>query len=195
MATMSFTGDAKEWYSFFRVENPNPPWPVLVDEIFERFKVRGSTNPVVQFKKVQQGTTVDEYIKEFQRAKSRLLAETGIQNEYFFVWSFICGLREELQNSINLFKPKTLNEAFNLALEMEIVLGSSDKKPSFLRSSTIPNYKPQAVQHYRPGQIPDGGLRRNVEAPVINKPTPKTQNNLTLDQKRALGLCFRCGDK
>lgn len=42
-------------------------------------------NPVVQFKNVQQVSSVDDYTMEHQRAKARLLIETGIKNEYFFV--------------------------------------------------------------------------------------------------------------
>lgn len=44
-----------------------------------------------------------------------------------FLYEFICGLKEKIQNSMNLFKPETLNKAFNLALELEVVVGPSDK--------------------------------------------------------------------
>jgi hypothetical protein len=66
------------------LEHPDPPWP-----IFDRFKERIHLNPVVQFKHVNQTTTITEYIREFQRAKSRLLVQIGIKNEYHYVWNFI----------------------------------------------------------------------------------------------------------
>lgn len=91
MASMNFSGDVEEWFNCYQVEHPDPPWPVLVSVDFERFKVRTQLNPVVQFKRVKQEGTVDDYIREYQRAKTRLLVEIGIKSEFFFVWSFISG--------------------------------------------------------------------------------------------------------
>lgn len=85
MATMNFVGDAAEWFSCYRVEHPDPPWADVVEAIFERFKLRTHLNPVVQFKRVQQTGTVDDYVREFQRAKARLMIQTDIKNDYFFV--------------------------------------------------------------------------------------------------------------
>lgn len=142
LASLGLTGDAEEWYDCYRVEHPNPTWPVLVEAVFERFKLRNNINPVIQFKNVKQEGSVEEYVREFQRAKARLLAETGIKHEYFFVWSFVCGLKEDIQNSIHLFKP--LNEAFNLAVEIEIAFGPNEKKPSSsdLNLHTLQKFRP-----------------------------------------------------
>lgn len=195
LATMSFVGDASEWYECYRVENPNPPWPILVEAVFERFKVRNIINPVVQFRRTQQTEDVEEYMKEFQRAKARLLADTGIKNEFFYLWSFISGLKEEIQNSINLFKPKTLNEAFNLALELEMVVGPTDKKLSIIKPQNTFSFKPSNFQNFKPAKALEGVVKKTVDTPPTYKPPIKPQNHLTLDQKRAMGLCFRCNDK
>ncbi|XP_078150323.1 uncharacterized protein LOC144545634 [Carex rostrata] len=130
---MNFYGEAKEWYSCFRVENPDPPWQILVEAVCERFKRKKGCNAVVLFHKVCQTSSVEEYIRVFEKAKCRLLAETSIKNEYFYMWSFISGLKEELQNTITLFKPQTLNEAFSVAQELEVVVGPTDKEPVFIK--------------------------------------------------------------
>jgi hypothetical protein len=57
----------------------------LVEVVFERFKKRTYLNPCVQFKWVHQAITVEEYVREFQRAKTRLMAQTGIKGEYHYV--------------------------------------------------------------------------------------------------------------
>jgi Retrotransposon gag protein len=63
--TMNFSGDAEEWFSYFRMEIPDPTWTVLVTAVFERFKERTHLNPCIQFKWVQQTSTVDEYVKDY----------------------------------------------------------------------------------------------------------------------------------
>lgn len=201
LTTLSFTGDADEWWECYRVEHPNPSWPVLVEAVFERFKLRNNTNPVIQFKKVRQEGSVDDYVREFQRAKARLLAETGIKQEYFFVWSFICGLKEEIQNSIHLFKPQTLNDAFNLALELEISIGPGEKRPTFLRSQPTQNvrhhtFTTHKTPMFKPSET-EPSIKKIGAQPTFNKPFLSTEPNstLTIDQKRAMGLCFRCNDK
>jgi hypothetical protein len=98
-----------------------------------RFQEITHLNPVVQFKHVNQTSSVNEYIREFQKAKSRLLIHTGMKNEYHYVWNFIGGLREDIQKSINLFKPKSLNKTFNFSLEIEEVINPVDKRVEFIR--------------------------------------------------------------
>lgn len=204
MATTNFVGDAAEWFSCYRVEHPDPPWPMVVDAIFERFKLRTHLNPVVQFKKVQQEGTVDDYVREFQRAKSRLMIQTGIKNEYFFVWSFICGLKDDIQHSINLFKPNTLDEAFNLALEIEVAVNPIAKKASFLKPQPQypSNFKSLNSTNLRTIRYPEVGVKRLPEPSPQYKPNvhsktfpPKQPSTLSIEQKRALGLCYRCGEK
>lgn len=170
MASMHFTGDATKWFSCYRVEHPDPPWPVLVNAIFERFKVRTQLNPVVQFRRVKQEGTVDDYIMEYQRAKTRLLVETGIKSEFFFVWSFISGLRDEIQNSISLFRPKTLDDAFNLALELEVAVNPGEKKMGFLKTSYSLPYKPMHTTPVKPIQLPVNNVRRTGESYHSYKP-------------------------
>ena len=62
MATMNFVGVAKEWFSCYRVEHPNPSWSELVERVFVRFKTRAAGNPIVQFRKTHQTGSVEEYI-------------------------------------------------------------------------------------------------------------------------------------
>ncbi|XP_078168441.1 uncharacterized protein LOC144562946 [Carex rostrata] len=158
MATMNFVGDAAEWFSCYRVEHPDPPWPRVVDAIFE----------------------------------------------LFFVWSFICGLQDEIQHSINLFKPNTLDEAFNLALEIEVAVSPIEKKASFLRPQQQyqPNFKPINSPNLRTNRYPEVGVKRVTDPSPPYKPNfnsktipPKQPSTLSIEQKRALGLCYRCGEK
>lgn len=60
----------------------------------------------------------------------------------FHLWS-------EIQNSINLFKPKTLDEAFNLALEIEVVVGPVDSRVGFLKPQYYSNSKPTPSTNFK----------------------------------------------
>ncbi|XP_078160175.1 uncharacterized protein LOC144555649 [Carex rostrata] len=37
MAVMHFTGPADDWYRSFKISNPQPPWPILVEEVLNYF--------------------------------------------------------------------------------------------------------------------------------------------------------------
>lgn len=72
LATMNFIGDAMDRYRAFKKNNPVPsPWLILVHEVKERFKEVKTTNPFGELRKVKQTGTVSEYIKEFEKAKTR----------------------------------------------------------------------------------------------------------------------------
>lgn len=90
MATMHFAGEAKDRYRCFKIANPFPTWPVLVEEVMEFFSSNDG-NPVDEFKRVHQIGKVDEYVKKYLQAKSRLTYKKGIHNEEFYVEGFISG--------------------------------------------------------------------------------------------------------
>lgn len=92
---MNFSGDAYEWYRCFKRENNGtPPWSILVEEISETFKQDELKNPIKELKKIHQTGKVEDYIRNFQRAKSRLYCQTRFKHEQFYIWNFICGLKE-----------------------------------------------------------------------------------------------------
>lgn len=129
MASMHFSGDAKEWYKSYKIAKPQPPWPILADEVLSFFaNVKGK--PIDEFKRIHQIGKVEDYIKSFLRAQSRLYCKTQIDHEEFYVGCFMSGLKEEIRNTIDLFNPATLKEAFDYAKKIEITLDGAAKKNS-----------------------------------------------------------------
>ena len=127
MATMYFKGDAKEWYKSYKIAKPEPPWPILIEEVMKYFS-KVNSNPVADFRKIQQQGDVEEYIKHFSRAKARFMSQLGIVNEVFYKESFIGGLRDDIQNQIRLFHPPSLEDAFQIAKEIEVSPGTSSRR-------------------------------------------------------------------
>jgi hypothetical protein len=166
--------------------------------IFERFKERTHLNPCIQFKWVKQTSTVDEYVREYQRAKAHLISQTNIRGEFYYVWNFIGGLKEEIRKPIGLFQPKTLNNVINLAFEIEETMNVGVKPKPFLQSTLSQptrqpyyfNYKSSKPLDSTPKPVPNS----NPTKPQLTNSTKNT-TNLTYDQKKALRLYFICNDK
>lgn len=122
---------------------------------------------------------------QFERLKSRLLLVHRQFSELDFVDAFISGLNGEIKPFVKAFKPITLEEAFEYALHMESATDNQYKrfkgitKVSSIQSST-------SVQNNR-DKAPMSGQR-------VNSGNFHTRNAL-VDQRRALGLCFKCGEK
>lgn len=77
LATMNFCGDARQGYRSSKIDNPIlPPWPILLEEVKERFKDEQLANPFGELRKIIKTGTVSDYIKEFENTKTRLITET-----------------------------------------------------------------------------------------------------------------------
>lgn len=185
MASMSFMGDAREWYRSFKIANPFPPWPILVDEVLSFFS-NSRGKPIDEFKRVHQVGKVEEYIRAFLKAKTRLFCKTQIDHEEFYLGCFISGLKEEIKNTIDLFDPSTLNQAFDYARKIETTLEGAAKRNSY-------HSKPPFSSQPKLLKYNEGGAPKWSEGQ--NQSNRKTGNPLTIEQKKALGLCFRCNEK
>ena len=64
MAAMHFTGPAEDWYRSFKISHPQPPWPILVEEVMSYFG-HNTGNAVDEFKKVHQSGSLEDYIANF----------------------------------------------------------------------------------------------------------------------------------
>lgn len=60
MATMNFTGDAREWYRSYKIDKPHPPWQILVEEVLDFFSST-TGKPIDEFQRIQQSGSVEEY--------------------------------------------------------------------------------------------------------------------------------------
>ncbi|KAJ1702159.1 hypothetical protein LUZ63_001938 [Rhynchospora breviuscula] len=195
MAVLHFTDEAADWFDCFKEEYPNPPWQILVDEVLDRFHLENSSNPVDEFKRVHQTGRVGDYIKRFEKAKTRLMFETKIRNIPFYVMGFVSGLKEELRHAVDILDPVTLNQAYQFAKKAELNLDGLEKKyrisakPSFYQTSD----KSVSLQNNKP---PKSFAYQNNGNKLNAVPThPSNSKALSIDQKKALGLCFWCDEK
>ncbi|KAJ4748790.1 polyprotein [Rhynchospora pubera] len=187
MATLHFNEEAQEWYDCFKEDCPNLPWPLLVEEVFDRFQPHNTSNPVGDFKRVHQVGKVADYNRQFERAKARLIGETKIRNSTLFIQGFIEGLKDEIRYAVEVLDPVTLNQAFNFARKAELNLEGVDRRNRSIHFKT-------PFQFNKPTKETDIPFKKNTSA-VSQGGMPLSSAELSREQLRALKLCYYCKEK
>jgi Retroviral aspartyl protease len=119
----------------------------------------------------------------FEKIRSRLMLE-GHKFAYVdYVDAFVGGLKGEIKSLVKLFKPVTIDEAFDYALHVEETVECQSKK--FKGSSKFPI--PVVPNPSR--SAPDKTSSYSPHKPVFVGP-----NKALIEQRRALGQCFKCGE-
>ncbi|KAJ3690878.1 hypothetical protein LUZ61_020042 [Rhynchospora tenuis] len=189
MAVIHFSKDLKDWYRGIQNGNYILPWEVLVEEVFRKFKGGKRQHPIEEFKRCHQMNRVEEYIKQFEQIRMRVLQVSHAFSEEEFKVGFICGLKEELRGMVKLFKPNSLEEAYEYALQYEETQDTQQKrmknwsKPTTLqpysnvKKNNVEPKKEWSSQNYKPWQ------------------TDNQSKNKTMEQKKALGLCYKCNER
>jgi Retroviral aspartyl protease/Ty3 transposon capsid-like protein len=180
-------GEAREWYRYYKINNHNPYWSEFKDELLDRFNP-DMKDLVDEFRKIHQEGRVGDYIRNYERINARVLAKQYAEEE-FYLLGFLSGLNEEIADAVLLYSPTTLKQAYILARQVEKSIDSHNKMFKHLP-------KPSYSSHFQPKTY------KSCEDPVPSSSSMPTQpivqnstKQLTLDQKKTLGLCFRCGEK
>lgn len=116
-----------------------------MEEVKERFGSHGNSNPVDEFKNVKQITTVDDYIKRFERARASLVARIRSlkDDEKFHLLGFFNGLKDEIVDALEIQNPTTLKQAFKVATQIEKSQASQEKKTKWMPKT--PQFQPSKL--------------------------------------------------
>jgi Ty3 transposon capsid-like protein len=177
------TGDAREWHRSFKLTNLDLSWSLFKNELIDRFNP-DFKNHVDEFKRIQQTGKVDDYINSYERIKARVSANKFSEEE-FYLLGFLGGLKQEITDAIILHNPTTLKNAYKLARQIEKSLDSQQKlfKPLTRTMNSAQPYS--QTRTYKPKDDTYSSKPTDTMAP---KP-------LSIEQKKTLGLCFRCGER
>jgi Ty3 transposon capsid-like protein len=182
LATNQFHDKTSEWYDGYLMDHDPPDWPELVRLVRKRFNRQGSHNGIEELVELRQNGTVDEYIELFERLRSRLLVENRMFSESDFIDVFIGELKGEIKAFVKAFKPLTLDATFELAQFMEGAMESQYRKLKSFSKGPLPTLPIK----------PLGQFQAQPPKPV---PALPPSRNVLMEQRRALGQCFKCGDK
>ena len=115
------------------------------------------------------------YIRQFDKAKNRLQQISTAFTEDILIARFVGGLKEDIKHKVGVLEPSTLNVAFRYALKYELDIEGQQRQ-------TRTAFKPVTG-------VLSGGVK--IEGKKLHyNPEPKT-----FEQKKALGLCYKCNEK
>lgn len=118
---------------------------------------------------------------------------------------FLGGLKEEVELSVRLFRPTTLQDAYGLARVQDLLWNTKTsitnqtqtKQPKTYSNSYTPYTPVTKKTSANPHQLLDL-IKRAPLLPTpttYNKKPTKTLTSKDMDEKRSKGLCFWCDEK
>lgn len=154
---------------------------------------------------LKQTGGVEEYQSIFEELRSLVKEIEPSLTESFYIRSFMGGLQKELRNTVQTYKPTTLEQAISLAGLLEGAfdnLITKAKSPSHSKSSTSTHFNlnhsktstTSSLSSYSPKTEPKtitGGAKAgtsNTTLP-IKKLTPAE-----MQTRREQGLCYNCDE-
>lgn len=143
---------------------------------------------------IKMTSTVQEYYDRFVLAMHKVLVHNNhlddvffVSKFLFFVSKFLQGLTDDIRSAIVLHQPRTVDLALALALLQENVV-EAQPKPFHKRA-----YKDNSKYSGKQPMVPQPGVLGTTPA----EPKPQWEDKLATlrAQRRAQGLCMRCGEK
>ncbi|RLN34410.1 uncharacterized protein C2845_PM03G18270 [Panicum miliaceum] len=196
-ATINFTSTAALWLQSYEAQHNIENWPELCVAVDQKFGRDLYQNHMRDLLAIKQSTTVLEYAERFEQAKHRVLVHNQHIDDVFFVQKFIDGLRYNISTAITLHKPRTVDAALSLALMQEDLLEASSKRYHTKHSRDIIKFSP------RPSTAGSAGVLGATPQETVTIATPRSVTKPKWDdklatlraQRRAQGLCMKCGAK
>ncbi|KAG8489420.1 hypothetical protein CXB51_017837 [Gossypium anomalum] len=165
-------------------------WEVYAKGLKECFGSNSLIDPMAELVTLKQRGYIDQFHDEFLSLLNQLnLPET------YALSIFISNLKPEIGQYLQLFKPQTLVDGYNLARQVEnIVLGPVRK--GLIAGSRVSSSRPLfpmfKVQQGMGSSASAGGMTSsNSRQSTPSKSLPQVE----LEDRRKKGLCFWCGSK
>ncbi|KAK9195245.1 hypothetical protein WN943_003365 [Citrus x changshan-huyou] len=155
-------GDAVPWYHWLEQTMGNMTWAQFKRALVTRFRTFEDGDAVGSITKLRQTGTVIEYQRQFERLADR----TRNLPESFFISCFLSGLREDIKIGVQMLKPASLLQTFELARFQEEYAAVSNRR--------IP-----------PRPSP----------PLSGSPLFRRLSIAEKTERRAKGLCFNCDEQ
>ncbi|KAK0570568.1 hypothetical protein LWI29_003302 [Acer saccharum] len=167
-----------QWYQWEDCAKTLPVWEDFTKAFCREFGSQGFEDYAESLFKLRQTGSLRDYVSEFRRLA------TWITNlsPTFRLSCFIGGLKEELKHDVKLLRPATVQDAMNLAVEVDL-------KFQKLRSFGFNRMKMSAL----PTKNEISSIKPNTETKEkfpIRKLTPEE-----IQYKRENNLCFYCDDR
>ncbi len=194
VATMHISGRARTWKQSYLVNRQIVSWDEFIEALCRRFGQIGERYLIREFNNLKQLGTVEKYQERFEELRTQLIYHNPqLTEEHYFISCYINGLKEDLVPFMDMGHPNTLEEAYEQAKLNERALSVISRKykssPRTFGGSYQPNtfFKPQVLTTQK------GPITNTNPSKLGGNPLP--YNRSLLEQRRAAGQCFKCGDR
>ncbi|XP_071728193.1 uncharacterized protein [Rutidosis leptorrhynchoides] len=194
IASIHMQGRALNWHQqFVRLNGEDVEWALYETAIQKRF---GSSidDPLSELKKLKQTGTVEEYHDKFEY----LLNKVEISEKHA-VSLFLGGLRKDIELSVRMFKPKSLEDAYSLAKLQEDMTSFTVKKPILSHQPKTSYQQWPRTLHTTSNQLALANTPYNNTSEqktlATNSVTRRRLTQKEMEEKRAKGQCFYCDQK
>jgi transposase InsO family protein len=155
------------WYRWLCSRKSLVTWTIFTEEMIAHYEDTRSNTFFSQLINLKQKGSVTEHIENFQRLNIKV---TDIPDEHL-IDVFIGTLKDNIQHEVRLWEPKSLENAFKVARNVE------SKNMAMATRRTNPN------------------IYRENNAPSSKTPQPTRLTPQQLEERKAKGLCFNCDSK
>jgi hypothetical protein len=155
------------WYRWICSRKSLITWTIFTEEMIAHYEDTRSNTFFSQLINLKQKGSVTEHIENFQRLNIKV---TNIPDEHL-IDVFIGTLKDNIQHEVRLWEPKSLENAFKVARNVE------SKNMAMATRRTNPN------------------IYRENNAPSSKTPQPTRLTPQQLEERKEKGLCFNCDNK
>lgn len=190
IASIHLDGKALMWHqSYMKTlgEGVWPNWNEYKTAIVSRFGQTPYDDPLASLMKLKQDGTVEQYQDRFDALLTRVN-----MNVSQAISCFLSGLQPDIRNTVRMFKPSSIHDAYCLAKLQEATLATLQKKtkpliekPPYTRptqnTGNQPRYNPYNSKSYSQTYTTQNFSRN---------PRTHRLKQQEIDEKRAKNLCF-----
>jgi hypothetical protein len=155
------------WYRWLCSRKSLVTWTIFMEEMIAHYEDTRSNTFFSQLINLKQKGSVTEHIENFQRLNIKVI---DIPDEHL-IDVFIGTLKDNIQHEVHLWEPKSLENAFKVARNVE------SKNIAMATRRTNPN------------------IYRENNAPSPKTPQPTRLTPQQLEERKVKGLCFNCDSK
>lgn len=137
LASLYMIDKAEVWVSNYLSVRRHVEWSEFVIDLSARFKDDLTSNVVEKFNRLQQTSTIENYIDEFDNLRSLLEQSNHVLPDTYVLESFVGGLRPAVKPFVKAFNPVNVTDAIKYArLQEEVLMLNTQKLEKSYGSST-----------------------------------------------------------
>ncbi|XP_026450670.1 uncharacterized protein LOC113350764 [Papaver somniferum] len=194
LAFIHFDGKDDSWFLDYQEGKPFLDWDKFVHDVCIRFEDVAYDNYVGSFNKLAQTSTVEEY---FERYEAVMKAKHKDLSEDYYTLNIISGIKEEIRNPVQMFKPASDTDAFYLARMQQESMEFQTKHYRYNKPFTPSHTFSSSPSTSRPPPSPLSTIPEISFSPSKAEPPIPPIRRLTPSQmkvRRDKGLCYNCDE-